>query len=68
MKGVVKNLHHIRLLRHQGDSSPARHVQRLENDQDSTGLFESGKTYNGKTKSHLVARPPLTIALPSTAD
>ena len=30
MKGVVKNLHQIRLLRHQRDSSAARHAQRLD--------------------------------------
>lgn len=30
MKGIVKNLRHIRLLRHQGDSSTVRHAQRLD--------------------------------------
>jgi hypothetical protein len=30
--------------------------------------FKMRKTYNGKTRSHLVARPSPTMTLPSTAD
>ena len=69
MKGVVKNLHHIRLLRRQGDSSFARHAQRLDKAIKTPRThWNSEKTYNEKIKSHLVAPPPRAIALPSTVD
>jgi len=66
---LSKNLHHIRLLRRRPYPSLGRHVQKLEKAFKAPGTnLKSKKTYNGKTRSHLVVRPPPTMTLPSTAD